>query len=104
MKTQGYAVIEKVEFETPFSESWPPPAIQPFLTDGKLNRKEMPGKLKAFAQRAWRGPLSKADAIQVDKIWAEEIAAGRSDLQSLRSSILTILSDPRFLYLRKSNN
>jgi len=104
MKTQGYAVIEKVEFETPFSESWPPPAIQPFLTDGKLNRKEMPGKLKAFAQRAWRGPLSKADAIQVDNIWAEEIAAGRSDLQSLRSSILTILSDPRFLYLRKSNN
>ena len=104
MKTHGYVVIEKVEFETPFSASWPPPAIQLFLTGGKLNRNEMPGKLKLFAERAWRKPLSKADAIQVDKIWAEEIAAGSSDLEALRSSIVTILTDPRFLYLRRSNN
>ena len=104
MKTHGHVVIEKVEFETPFSASWPPPAIQPFLTGGKLNRNEMPGKLKLFAERAWRQPLSKADAIQVDQIWAEEIAAGSSDLEALRSSIVTILTDPRFLYLRRSNN
>jgi hypothetical protein len=104
MKTHGHVVIEKVEFETPFSESWPPPSVQPFLTKGKLDRKEMPAKLKSFAARAWRGPLSEADAIHVDKIWAEETAAGGSDLEALRSSIVTILSDPRFLYLRQSNN
>jgi hypothetical protein len=104
MKTHGHVVIEKVEFETPFSESWPPPSLQPFLTEGKLERKNITGKLKAFAAKAWRGPLPKAAAIQVDKIWAEEIAAGSSDLEALRSSIVTILSDPRFLYLRQSNN
>lgn len=104
MKTHGHVVIEKVEFETPFSASWPPPAIQPFLIGGKLNRKEMPGKLKLFAGRAWRRPLSKADAIHIDKIWAEEIATGSSNLEALRSSIVTILCDPRFLYLRQSNN
>ena len=104
IKTHGHVIIEKVEFETPFSESWPSPSLQPFLTEDKLERKNITGKLKAFAAKAWRGPLSKADAIQVDKIWAEEIVAGSSDLEALRSSIVTILSDPRFLYLRQSNN
>jgi hypothetical protein len=104
MKTHGYVVIEKVEFETPYAESWPPPAVQPFLTDRKLAPQEMPGRLKLFAAQAWRGPLSEADAIHIDKIWAAEIAAGSSDLDALRSSVLTILCDPRFLYLRQSNN
>ena len=104
MKTHGYVVIEKVEFETPFSENWPPSSIQPFLTEDKLGRKNITGKLKTFAAKAWREPLSKADAIQVDKIWAEEIKASSSDLEALRSSIVTILNDPRFLYLRQSNN
>jgi hypothetical protein len=104
MKTHGYVVIEKVEFETPFFETWPPPAVQPFLTEGKLDGKEMPARLKSFAAKAWRRQLSKADAIHVDMIWAEEITAGSSELEALRSSIVTILSDPRFLYLRQSNN
>ena len=103
MKTHGHVVIEKVEFETPFYESWPPRSVQPFLTEGELDRKEMPARLKSFAAKAWRRPLSEADAIHVDKIWAEEIAADSSDLEALRSSIVTILSDPRFLYLRESN-
>ena len=64
----------------------------------------MPSKLKSFAAKAWRRPLSEADAIHVDRIWAEEIAAGSSDLEALRSSIVTMLSDPRFLYLRQTNN
>ena len=104
MKSQGHVVIEKVEFETPFFETWPPAAIQPFLVEAKLDGKEMPGKLKSLAARAWRRPLSKSDAIHIDKIWAAEIAAGGSELEALRSSIVTILSDPRFLYLRRSNN
>ncbi|MGY8770268.1 MAG: DUF1592 domain-containing protein [Pirellulales bacterium] len=103
-KTHGYVVIEKVEFESPFSESWPPIPLQPFLTEEALDQTDMPGKLKAFAVQAWRGPLSEADATHVDKIWSEEISAGSSDLEALRSSLVTILSDPRFLYLRQSNN
>ena len=104
MKTHGHVVIEKVEFETPFSESWPPPAVQPFLTNGKLNRTGMPGKLKTFAARAWRRPLSENDANHIDQIWAAEIDAESSELEALRSSLVTILNDPRFLYLRQSNN
>ena len=104
MTTHGHVVIEKVEFETPFSETWPPPAVQPFLTDGKLNRMTTPDKLKAFAARAWRRPLSESDTQHVDSIWAAEIESEESDLEALRSSFVTILSDPRFFYLRKSNN
>ena len=104
MKTHGHVVIEKVEFETPFFETWPPPAVQPFLSEGKLDGKQIPARLKSFAATAWRRPLSKVDAIHVEKIWAQEITSGGSELEALRSSIVTILSDPRFLYLRQSNN
>ena len=104
MKTHGHVIIEKVEFETPFFETWPPPAVQPFLSEGKLDGKQMPARLKSFAATAWRRPLSKVDAIHVEKIWAQEITSGGSELEALRSSIVTILSDPRFLYLRQSNN
>ena len=104
IKTHGHVVIEKVEFETPFSETWPPPAVQPFLTNGKLNQLATPGKLKAFAARAWRRPLSESDAHHVDSIWAAEIESEVSDLEALRSSFVTILSDPRFFYLRRFDN
>jgi hypothetical protein len=104
MKTHGHVVIEKVEFETPFFETWPPPAVQQFLTEGKLDGKEILAKLKSFAAKAWRKQLSGADVIHVEKTWAEEIAAGTSELEALQNSIVTILSDPRFLYLPHSNN
>ena len=104
MKTHGHVVIEKVEFETPFFETWPPPAVQQFLTEGKLDGKEIPAKLKSFAAKAWRKELSGADVIHVEKTWAEEISAGTSELEALQNSIVTILSDPRFLYLPHSNN
>ncbi len=104
MKTHGYIVIEKVEFETPYFEAWPPLAVQPFLTDGKLDGIEMLSKLKSFAAKAWRRPLTKADAMHVESIWEEESTFGSSELDALRSSIITILSDPRFLYLRQLNN
>jgi len=104
IKTHGHVVIEKVEFETPFFETWPPPAVQPFLTEGKLDGKEIPAKLKSFAAKAWRKQLSGTEVIHVEKIWAEEISAGTSELEALQNSIVTILSDPRFLYLPLSNN
>ena len=104
MKSHGHVVVEKVEFETPFFESWPARSVQPFLTNGKLKPTEVPVKLKKFAARAWRRPLSETDAKQIDQIWVAELDAGGSLLAALRSSIVTILSDPRFLYLRQSDN
>mgnify|MGYP004001611619 CR=1 FL=1 len=104
MKSHRHVVVEKVEFETPYFKSWPPRSVQPFLTNGKLKPTEVPVRLKEFAARAWRRPLSETDAKQIDQIWAAELDAGSSDLEALRSSIVTILSDPRFLYLRQSDN
>ena len=104
MKNHGYVVIEKVEFETPFYETWPPLAVQPFLKDGQLNREELPGKLQSFAAKAWRRPPSEIDLTQIERIWAEEMAATHNELEALRSSIVTILTDPRFLYLRQTDN
>ncbi len=104
MKTHGHVVIEKVEFETPFFEAWPPVTIEPFLTKGKLDGEKMPSKLLAFAEKAWRRPLSESDAIHVKRIWAEERATCSSEVEALRSSIVTILCDPRFLYLHQSDN
>ena len=104
METHGHVVIEKVEFETPFFETWPPATIEPFLTKGELDGDQIPSKLQAFAEKAWRRPLSQSDANHVKRIWAEERATCSSEVEALRSSIVTILCDPRFLYLRQSNS
>jgi hypothetical protein len=42
--------------------------------------------------------------MHVESIWEEESTFGSSELDALRGSIITILSDPRFLYLRQLNN
>ena len=104
MKTHGHVVIEKVEFEAPFFETWPPVALQPFLINGNLDRNQLPDQLKSFAAKAWRRPLSETDAVHVERVWAAEITAESSELEALRSSIVTILTDPRFLYLGQADN
>ena len=104
MKTHGHVILKQVEFETPYFESWPPKSSTQFLDKGRLTRESLPNKLKSFAAEAWRRPLGSADAVYVEKVIAQELAANDSTLSALRNAVVTILSDPRFFYLRQSDN
>ncbi|MDG2013360.1 MAG: DUF1592 domain-containing protein, partial [Pirellulaceae bacterium] len=104
MKTHGHAVIKKIEFESPYSEIWPPMGSAQFLDQGRLTRESLPQKLKSFATKAWRRPLNPAEASYVETVIADELVANDSTIDALRKAVVTILSDPRFLYLRRADN
>ena len=104
IKTHGHVILEKVEFEVPYYQSWPPEGERPFLTDGHIVREKLPAMLAAFAAKAWRRPLSAEDTAHLEKLVAEELAAGPSEMGALRNSLITILSDPRFLYVSQAGN
>jgi len=104
MKTHGHAIIKRVEFESPYAESWPPIGTTQFLDKDRLTAESLATKLKSFAAKAWRRPLSAAEAAYVEKVMTDGLAVNDSPLNALHNAVVTILSDPRFLYLRQSNN
>ena len=103
MKTHGYAMIKQIEFESPYFERWPPMSSAQFLDQGRLTAESLPQKLKSFAAKAWRRPLDPAEATYVEKVIADELVANGSAIHALHKAVVTILSDPRFLYLRQSS-
>ena len=103
MKTHGHAMIKKIEFESPYHKSWPPMGSAQFLDQGRLTPESLPQKLKSFAAKAWRRPLDPAEASYVEKVIADELVVNDSAINALHKTVVTILSDPRFLYLRQSN-
>ncbi|MEK6238230.1 MAG: DUF1592 domain-containing protein, partial [Planctomycetales bacterium] len=102
MKTHGHVVIERIEFELPFRESWPPPVLKQFMTDDRIDRKQLPSKLRSFAAKAWRRPLDVESAAYVNRVLAEELSATDDELDAIRNSLAVILSDPKFLYLSRT--
>ena len=63
MKTHGHVMIKKIEFETPYFESWPPMgSATSSSTRAGLTPESLPQKLKSFAAKAWRRPLDPAEA------------------------------------------
>ena len=100
IKTHGHVVIEQVEFELPYHTDWPP-ALKQFMTNNRLDRKALPAKVRKFAARAWRRPLDKEMTAHIDKVFAEEFAAGNREKEALRNALTIVLSDPKFMYLSR---
>jgi len=102
MKSHGHVVIERIEFDLPFRSSWPPPVLKQFVTGDRIDRDALPSKLREFAAIAWRQPLDEELSAYVDRVLAIELEAAGSELVAIRNALVVILSDPRFLYLRRS--
>ncbi len=102
MKTHGHVVIGSIEFEAPYSPTWPPPSAAPFLLDGKLDLGHSQAALTEFAARAWRRPLSNDEQTYLHQVHADEIQAGQGPLEAIRATLRTILCDPRFMYRSRS--
>jgi hypothetical protein len=101
IKKQGHLILERVEFETPYHESWPPPVFQRFLTADGRPHKKFTERIFEFASLAWHQPLSAEDKESLIKISRDEIDAKVSGPEMLRNLLVIILSDPKFLYLNR---
>jgi hypothetical protein len=100
IKTHGWLQIESVEFEIPYIESWPPKVTQSFMDEGELNPKAMAGKLKAFARKAWRRPLTPEMDAYLETLMQSQLKAFPGDPYSaLKDALITVLADPKFLHM-----
>lgn len=103
MKKQGHVILERVEFEAPFHESWPPPMFRRFLSEDGTPKEQFAQELFEVASQIWRRSLSESDKAYIADAYRGEIAAGNSGPETLRNLLIILLSDPKFLYLNRDS-
>ncbi len=95
-------LIRSVEFEGPFYESWPPRSHRNIFVDfdRKNDRPAYARKIVTdFAARAYRRPITAAEEASLLSVYQKSSAAGRSFRDSIKDTLLVILTSPQFLLL-----
>lgn len=100
--TRPRAVIDWIEFEAPFSESWPPVHHTRILYDSPLRESDLDAYvnqvLERFLRRAFRRPVQPDEIDRYMRIY--RIYASRRDTleESMRKTLSVALASPGFLY------
>ncbi|MFN7650809.1 MAG: DUF1592 domain-containing protein [Acidobacteriota bacterium] len=94
--------LRSVEFEGPLYESWPPAPHKaiffdsPRQADPKAYAREI---LRRFATRAYRRPVTEAEATNLFAVFDRSFAAGGKFQDSVKSALQVVLTSPQFLFL-----
>ncbi|MCA9065169.1 MAG: DUF1592 domain-containing protein, partial [Planctomycetaceae bacterium] len=95
-------LIRSIEFEGPFYDSWPPATHRRIFMESALppeSAEYAAEVIGAFAERAFRRPLTDAETAQLLHVFDESREAGNSFQQSVRDALLVVLTSPQFLLL-----
>ena len=100
--TRPRAVIEWIDFEAPFSETWPPEHHKKIMFDSPLRESDPDAYVKQvlerFLRRAFRRPVQAGEVGRYARIH-QIYASRRSTLEeSMRSTLAVALASPNFLY------
>ena len=95
-------LIRSVEFEGPYYEAWPPPAHRNIFID--FDRKsDLPAYARkivaSFATRAYRRPVTPSEEAALQAVYERSSASGRSFEESIKDTLLAVLTSPQFLLL-----
>lgn len=95
-------LIRSVEFEGPYYESWPPPSHRNLFTD--FDRKDdWPAYAREiignFATRAYRRPVTAAEASQLMAVFEESYRTAAHFEESVKDAFQVVLTSPPFLFL-----
>jgi hypothetical protein len=94
-------LIKSVEFEGPFTETWPPREHRAIF--GDADPKDDPAAAKTiirdFATRAYRRPVSAQEEATLTAVFEKSRAAGRSFRDSVKDALVVVLTSPQFLFL-----
>ncbi|NDD64381.1 MAG: DUF1595 domain-containing protein, partial [Acidobacteria bacterium] len=100
-------LIRAVEFEGPLHESWPPPSYKNIFIDyeRKSDRPAYARRIiRNFAQRAYRRPITAAEEEALIAVYRDSAAAGRRFEESIRDTLLVVLTSPQFLFLIENSS
>jgi mono/diheme cytochrome c family protein len=86
--------IRSVEFEGPFYETWPPTSHTNIFTsdDGRKI-------VHSFASKAFRRPLTAEEDAALAGVFQKSLASGRSFTDSVKDTLIVVLTSPQFLFL-----
>lgn len=95
-------LIQSVEFEGPYYESWPPATHRAIFIES--NRKNDPPAyarevIQQFATRAFRRPATEQEVASLVGVFEESFADSGNFQQSVKDALLVTLTSPQFLFL-----
>ena len=95
-------VIRSVEFEGPFYKTWPPRTHRRIFI-GSEHKPDSPAYardvIRSFATRAFRRPVTNAEAAALFAVWKNSFAGKGDFRQSIKDALLVVLTSPQFLFL-----
>ncbi|MBS0262124.1 MAG: DUF1587 domain-containing protein, partial [Planctomycetes bacterium] len=95
-------LIRSVEFEGPYYDQWPPATHRKIFRESS-NRGNPPVYareiLSEFATRAFRRPCTPEEENALFKVWQTSFATHADFQQSIKDSLLVVLTSPQFLFL-----
>ncbi|HEY3841411.1 MAG TPA: DUF1592 domain-containing protein [Bryobacteraceae bacterium] len=100
-------LIRSVEFEGPFYESWPPPSHKAVFIDAD-NKNDQPAYARkvihSFASRAYRRPITPAEESTLMAVYNKSLASGCTFEQSIKDTLMVVLTAPQFLFLIENSS
>lgn len=99
-------LVRSVEFEGPYYETWPPATHQRIFIDSN-HRDDQPAYAKEvirnFATRAFRRPVSDADAASLFAVFESSFSESQDFTASVKDALLVALTSPQFLFLTENS-
>lgn len=96
------AMIEWIEFESPWFDTWPPNHHRQILFDSPLRETNPTAYLEQvlarFLRRAFRRPVSDEEINRYIQIHAIHSKGSDSEEQAIRRTLAVALASPQFLY------
>ena len=99
-------LIQSVEFEGPYLETWPPRSHQQIFTES-VQRSNVHAYAREiighFAERAFRRPLRANEEQALLRIWETSYAEGGAFQACVKDALLAVLTSPQFLYITEES-
>ncbi|HYP14506.1 MAG TPA: DUF1592 domain-containing protein, partial [Bryobacteraceae bacterium] len=95
-------LIRSVEFEGPYYETWPPESHKNIFVEFERKGDTQAWARKIvhnFATRAYRRPVTAAEEAALMAVYTKAQASGRSFQESIKDTLLVVLTSPQFLFL-----
>lgn len=94
--------IKSVEIEGPYYEQWPPATHRQIFVDSDLapeSEDYAREVIRRFATRAFRRPVMDHELTALLAVWRDSMRTSGDFRQSVRDSLLVVLTSPQFLFL-----
>jgi cytochrome c553 len=95
-------LVRSIEFEGPFYETWPPATHRNiFIESAHEAEPETYAReiVRSFATRAFRRPVTEIEEAGLMRVWQSSFAQTNNAHQSIKDTLLVVLTSPQFLFL-----